>query len=182
MSDNYPYDKLHKNALICGRFSHIHKGHQKLIDSALYLADRVLVFVGSAQESGTKRNPFPVDLRVELIKKIYPQPNVIVKGLADMTTEDDICPEWGRYLLDHAISELGCIPDLMIYGNDERRSGWFSDEDAEDIDTCAFRRQDLPISATEMREFLRNDDFDSWRKYADPKIWDYYYALRNIVL
>ena len=40
-----PYD----TALIVGRFNTLHKGHQKLIDTALTLCDRVLILVGSAQ-------------------------------------------------------------------------------------------------------------------------------------
>lgn len=176
-----PSPPHYKNALICGRFSHVHKGHQKLIDSALDHADRILIFVGSAQESGTKRNPFSADLRVELIKTIYSQSNVIVKGLPDMTTEDDIRPEWGRYLLDHAIFELGITPDLMVYGNDERRSNWFSDEDSKDIDTYVFRRQDLPISATQLRKYLFDGDETTWREHTDPSIHRFYQDLREII-
>jgi len=64
------------------------------------MCDRLLILVGSAQESGTLRNPFSVETRIKMIKEIYPDDNVIVRGLPDLTNENDISAEWGRYLLD----------------------------------------------------------------------------------
>ena len=47
-----PYDV----GLVCGRFQTFHKGHEKLVDTGLLLCDRLLILIGSAQESGTERN------------------------------------------------------------------------------------------------------------------------------
>ena len=49
-----PYDI----GLIVGRFQHFHIGHRSLVENAYKLCDRVLILVGSAQESGTLRNPY----------------------------------------------------------------------------------------------------------------------------
>ena len=43
-----PYDV----GLVCGRFQTFHKGHEKLVDTGLLLCDRLLILIGSAQESG----------------------------------------------------------------------------------------------------------------------------------
>lgn len=49
---NKPYD----TGLVVGRFQTFHIGHQRLIETALTLCDRVLILVGYAQECGTERN------------------------------------------------------------------------------------------------------------------------------
>ena len=49
-----PYDV----GLVCGRFQTFHKGHEKLVDTGLLLCDRLLILIGSAQESGTERNQY----------------------------------------------------------------------------------------------------------------------------
>lgn len=93
-----PYDC----GLICGRFQTFHKGHESLVETGLKLCDRVLILIGSAQESGTERNPFDVNTRTDVLKAIYgDNANIIIHGISDLTNENDIRPEWGRYLLDN---------------------------------------------------------------------------------
>ena len=55
--------KKYNLGLICGRFGPIHKGHQSIINTSIERCDKTLIFVGSAQESGTLRNPFSADFR-----------------------------------------------------------------------------------------------------------------------
>lgn len=62
-----PYDC----GLICGRFQTFHIGHESLVETGLKLCDRVLILVGSAQESGTERNPYDVATRMDMLKAIY---------------------------------------------------------------------------------------------------------------
>ena len=40
-------------AMICGRFQDFHIGHYYVVDTALKIAENVLIFVGSSQESRT---------------------------------------------------------------------------------------------------------------------------------
>lgn len=64
------------------------------------LCDRVLILIGLAQECGTERNPLNINTRTKILQEIYGyQPNIMIYGLADLTNENDICHEWGRYLL-----------------------------------------------------------------------------------
>ena len=62
-----PYDV----GLVCGRFQTFHKGHEKLVDTGLLLCDRLLILIGSAQESGTERNPFNINTRTKILREIY---------------------------------------------------------------------------------------------------------------
>lgn len=47
-------------SLLVGRFQTLHLGHMSLIDMGLKLFNRMLILVGSAQESVTERNPYDV--------------------------------------------------------------------------------------------------------------------------
>lgn len=88
--------------MICGRFQTFHKGHEELVETAMRLCDRVLILIGSAQECGTERNPFNIITRTKMLKEIYgDHPEIMIYGLSDLTDENDIRPEWGRYLLDN---------------------------------------------------------------------------------
>jgi len=174
-----PYD----TGFICGRFNILHKGHQKLIDTGLLLCDRVLILVGSAQESGTERNPLDVTTRMKMIREIYDDPErVIVHSIADMTNENDIRPEWGKYLLNHVDRYLYKAPEIMIYGNDAARSQWFDTEDIKQTTELIVNRHELPISATMMRQLIALDLRKIWMKFVDPKLHKMYDELKNEIM
>lgn len=170
-----PYDV----GLICGRFQTFHKGHEKLFETGLLLCDRLLILVGSAQESGTERNPFNVATRIKMLKTIYgDNPNIMIYGLADLSNENDIRPEWGRYLLDNVDRYIYKNPELMIYGNDESRSAWFDKKDLKNTTELIINRNELPISATMVRERMINDDRKGWMELVNPKLHKMYDELR----
>lgn len=172
-----PYD----TGVIVGRFQTLHIGHQSLIDTALKLCDRVLVLVGSAQECGTERNPLNISTRTKMLKEVYGE-QIIVYALSDMTNEDDIRPEWGKYLLNNIERYIYKAPELMIYGNDEARSRWFDPEDIKDTSEFIVNRGRVPISATMLREFMLKNDRKEWMKWVDPKLHKMYDELRNELL
>ncbi len=173
------YYKPYDLAMLTGRFQHIHVGHESLIETGLKLADRMLILVGSAQEQGTKRNPYDVSTRIEMIKEIYPHDNVIVKPLVDLTHEEDVTPDWGRFVLKNVKNYIYKTPEVMVYGNDESRSRWFDPEDIKDCMEIIVPRARLPISATQVRQMLLNDDFDEWMKWVNPKLHKHYPMLRQ---
>ncbi len=171
-----PYDV----GLICGRFQTFHKGHEKLFETGLLLCDRLLILVGSAQECGTERNPFNVNTRTKMIKEVYgDNPNIMIYGLSDLTNEDDICIEWGKYLLDNVDHYIYKNPDVMIYGNDESRSGWFDKKDLKNTTELIINRTELPISATMLRQLMVMDDRKEWMKLVNPRLHKMYDELRR---
>lgn len=174
-----PYD----TGLICGRFQTFHKGHEKLVDTGLLLCDRLLILVGSAQEYGTERNPYNIVTREKMLREIYGNnPNIMIYGLSDMTNEDDICVEWGRYLLDNVDRYIYKNPEVMIYGNDESRSLWFSKEDLANTTELIINRAELPISATLLRQLMLDDNRKEWMKLVNPRLHKMYDMLRAELL
>lgn len=156
-----------------------------IINTALNVCEKVILLVGSAQESGTLRNPWVASKRIELIETIYGyNPNLIVDAICDMTNENDHSYDWGRFLLAR-VAEVAhkkgihINPDVMIYGNDEERQGWFHPNDVENISSLVMTRGNITISATKIREYLVEDNFWKWRQFANPKIHDKYSFLRE---
>ena len=171
-----PYDV----GLICGRVRTFHKGHEKLVDTGLMLCDRLLILIGSAQECGTERNPLNINTRTKMLKEIYgDNHNIMIYGLADMTDEDDIRPEWGRYLLDNVDRYIYKNPEVMIYGNDESRSQWFDKKDLANTTELIINRAELPISATMLRQLMVADSRKEWMKWVNPKLHKMYDELRR---
>lgn len=175
MEPSRPYD----TDLIVGRFQTFHKGHQRLIETGLMLCDRLLLLVGSAQECGTERNPLNIRTRIDMVRTVYPTDRVMVYALSDMTNENDIRPEWGRYLLNNVDRYIYKAPELMIYGNDESRSRWFDVEDIKDTSEFIVNRGALPISATMLRELMVRNDRREWMKWVDPRLHKIYDTLRD---
>lgn len=171
-----PYDV----GLICGRFQTFHKGHEKLINTGLMLCDRLLILIGSAQECGTERNPLNINTRTKMLKTVYGDgSNIMIYGLSDMTNENDICPEWGRYLLKNVDRYIYKNPEVMIYGNDESRSGWFDKKDLKNTTELIINRDELPISATMLRKLMVKDNRKEWMKWVNPRLHKMYDELRN---
>lgn len=175
-----PYDV----GLIVGRFQHFHIGHKSLVENAYKLCDRVLILVGSAQESGTLRNPYLPSTRIDVIREIFgnDNSNLIVKELNDLTNENDINADWGRYVLKNVKRYIRKSPSLMVYGNDEFRSKWFDPDDITDTAELVIPRSRIPISATKLREALVKDDFEYWSKFVDDKTHKMYDRLRSELL
>lgn len=175
-----PYDI----GLVVGRFQHFHIGHKSLVENAYKLCDRVLILVGSSQEFGTLRNPYPTSTRIDVIREIYGRDNdnLIVKELPDLTNENDITPDWGKYVLKNVRTHIRKAPSLMVYGNDEFRSKWFAPEDIMDTAELVIPRSRIPISATLLRESLLKDDFEYWARFVDEKTHKMYDRLRRELL
>lgn len=174
-----PYD----TGLIVGRFQTFHNGHEKLVNTGLLLCDRLLILVGSAQESGTERNPLNVATRINMIQEVYKDDNRIkVYALSDMTNEDDICPEWGKYLLENVHRYIYKNPEIMIYGNDESRSGWFDKKDLKNTTELIINRTELPISATMLRQLMVEDKREEWMQFVNPRLHKMYDEIRSELL
>lgn len=77
--------KHYQLAVVIGRFQPLHIGHEELIKNALLHADRVLLLLGSSNESRTIKNPFTFYERRDMIeasfvKDVY---RLIIKPLPD---------------------------------------------------------------------------------------------------
>lgn len=171
-----PYDV----GLICGRFQTFHIGHEWLVNEAVKLCDRVLLLIGSAQECGTERNPLNVVTREKMLKMVYgDNSNIMIYGLADLTNENDITPDWGKYLLNNADRYIYKVPEIMISGDDEERKEWFAPEDVLDMKQLIMNRGRIPISATMVRQMMVEDNRREWMRWVNPRLHKMYDEIRK---
>ena len=177
--ENKNLEKKYELSFVLGRFNHIHNGHKMLIDKSIEMSKKTLILLGSAQEAKTLRNPFLLETRKRLLKRIYNNDNITIYGLNDMSHEHDISFKWGRYILDNVKHYMNREPDVMFYGNDESRNGWFAPEDIEGIDEQIISRDIIKISATNLRGLILTNKKDEWVKYVPEKIFDEFETLRE---
>lgn len=171
-----PYDV----GLICGRFQTYHIGHESLINMGTQLCDRILILIGSSQECGTERNPLNINTRTKMLKEIYgDSPEIMIYALSDLTDENDIRPEWDKYLLENVDRYIYKVPELMITGDDEERNHWFAREDVVDMSQLIVNRGRIPISATQVRKLMVMDDRKEWMKWVNPKLHKMYDEIRR---
>ena len=95
-----------------------------------------------------------------------------------MTNENDITPDWGKYLLGNADRYIYKVPELMISGNDEERTRWFAAEDIIDMSQLIVNRGRIPISATQVREYMVKDNRKEWMRWVNPRLHKMYDEIR----
>jgi len=59
--------KKYKLGLLIGRFQPFHLGHLRAVQYAASKCEKLVIGIGSAQESGTERNPFDAETRKNMI-------------------------------------------------------------------------------------------------------------------
>ena len=175
--------KPFKTGLICGRFQTFHKGHERLINRGLELCEKLIIMIGSAQEDGSERNPYDLSTRMLMIGSVYSEDEdkISIYGINDMTNENDVCVEWGKFLLDHTQQLTGEKPDLIIFGNDENRNHWFAKEDLKGISQLILNRGDLEISGTQVRAAMLVSE-KIWKELVNEKLHPLYEKLRSKLL
>lgn len=175
--------KLYKYGLIVGRFQILHKGHQQMVEMALELCEKVVIYVGSSQESGTFNNPFSYAVREDMITRVFDtyiaQKRLIVRPLTDIGAgNNDI---WGRYVLGTFEAEFHKQPDLYITGCEKNRSSWFNNEIAPEVDELRITRKHLEVSGSKCREAMRKDDKEAWQSMVPEELYDKYECLSKIL-
>ncbi len=171
-------EKPYKLGIIVGRFQTFHTGHEDMISTAIKLCDKVGVFVGSAQESGTMKNPFTYTARERILKKVFGD-KIDVFPLDDIGVGNN--SKWGDYVLKNVYDRYSQKPDLLVSGKEGRRIDWFDSIGGLSVSELYVPKK-IYISATKMREHLINDDFESWKSYTSEVLWDDYEEFRSTVI
>lgn len=169
-----------KIGLYVGRFQPFHNGHKSVVEEALKHCDRLIIAVGSSQESRTKKNPFTFEERRELIWRSLKGLNerVLIIPLPDREFYGDDCT-WGQYVLDQVEAQCGHRPTINFEGEEACRSFWF---EGIDIERVVLDRQIIPCSATEVRNALKADDFHGFYTRMATGTWIKYDVMRKIIL
>lgn len=92
-------DKKYDTGLVIGRFQPFHYGHLFIVKRAMQDCKRVIIAIGSSQESRTKRNPFTAEERMDMIdevtRNLSPNGEIIaIKFVKDINNP----PKWARHV------------------------------------------------------------------------------------
>ena len=175
--------KKYKTGLVLGRFQTFHKGHEYIINKALEVCSKVLVFIGSSDKDGTQENPFSYELREKLIKKIYGneivENKLIISPLADLGAGN--VTKWGDYLFCEAEKILRKV-DCIVYGEESKCKSWFSEKIKKSVNFIVISRDDIKINASTLREYMRKNDFEKWKEFVNKKNWGEFEEMRKILI
>lgn len=151
--------------VILFRAQPFHNGHLSMVKKAFHdcrnCNAELYIFVGSADKSGTVRNPIPIKYRLMLIEGSLHEEfsaddlqHIHIVPLDDLSDEGDNSYNWGRYLFMKMFHHTK-DSDMTIYYSDrpEIMLGWF---DAEDRWCLRFKFLDRydGISATLVRSLI----------------------------
>lgn len=151
--------------VILFRAQPFHNGHLAQIKRAFEdmrkIDGHLYVIVGSADKSGTKRNPIPIDVRLDLIQNTlkeefsYKQRQYLhVVPLKDLSDEANNTHSWGDYLYDK-MCEITEDTDFVFYYSDkpEIALSWFGEQAVLHI-WFKFLPRVNNVNATQVRDWL----------------------------
>ena len=164
--------------VLVGRFQGLHGGHIMMIDTALSVCGRVGVLIGSANESGTNKNPFSYETRREMLTRVYGD-RIMIAPLDDIGVGN--CAAWGEYVIEKAKEHFGEIPDAAVSGKEPRRVAWLEGSTGERIAEI-YVPKTVDISASRMREFFACGMREEWERLTPPALHGMYEKLREAVL
>lgn len=161
------------------RMQPVHNAHLYMVRKALSEQERVLVVLGSENKVDMLRNPYHIDLRVEMLRECFtPEENkrLSVITLPDWSTESDHegAKIWGRYFYYNVVSRIGQKRFSIYYSDDiSILDEWFSDTEVKQfISYRHFQRDNLfdGLSATKIRQAFIEGDIDYVTQYCPPSV------------
>ena len=173
-----------KYGVIITRAQPLHVGHAKVIEKAIEENDRVLLIIGSADKSGTERNPFHIDQRWQQylqmlcyykwnfsqIKAIKlpdwsPDKNIPYNSNvgSDNQNYETVAKEWGLYLYYNIVGNIG-QKEFSLYYNDDTAiiKEWFPEYIWNRITLKSMERDD--VSSSKVREAILTGDMEYLKK------------------
>ncbi len=173
--------KKYKCGLYVGRFQPLHIGHTGIIGKMFDECESVIVAVGSAQESRTRRNPFSFEERSRWIVETFMSRrdnNLNVVPIPDREHPSNDA-SWGDYLLSKVWDATRMVPDVIYDGEEDERTHWY---DNLDVAVVKMRRSILPISGTMLRKAILRNDKDAAFQWIPYAIRGYYDEMRKVIL
>ncbi len=170
--------KRYGYGMMIGRFQPFHIGHYHILKRALEDCQIVIVLLGSSQESRVPHNPLTVEERQEIILNCFPEDRyrlqiIPIEDRATISNDES----WGEYLFNIIKENYLGAPQVIYEGKEPIRKDWYNTLDVDLIQIC---RKTLPISGTNLRKMLLNDD-NNWRHYCPKGALENYLHLQEVL-
>lgn len=145
----YSSMKQYKVALFIGRFQPFHNGHLYSLNKAFGLADKVIVGIGSSQESGTENNPFDFETRKRMIITLPGDSRKVVVPVPDLFNDQ----KWGEQILEIIKKEGVLTSEVVGVGNNDWTNRILREIGVEVFETGLYNRDELEgIKIRELRK------------------------------
>lgn len=171
---NYEVAQKKKGSLFLGRMQPIHNGHDAII-KMLKFQPFVVVVKGAKSSQDTARNPFDFKYQQQLIKKLNPKVEVIQAPTG--------------YIPDmiNGFRKQGVEIVEVLAGNDriggymKQVEGFNKQMPPEKQINIVYRETPRITSATTVRNAIRADDFETFKKNVPNKLWKEYDKMKKIL-
>lgn len=173
---------MEKVGLFIGRFEPLTIGHCSIIDDAINKVDKLIIALGSSQAKSSIKNPYSASLRALMLFKVYEKEilseKIIIAFIPDREHPKDD-EERGKYLLENVYKQTGYQVNVIFEGSETVRNYWFN----ENVTREVIDKNIIPISATKVREFIINDDYENYIKFVPKELSDreFYKVLKDIL-
>ena len=147
------------------------------------------IIVGSADKFNTKRNPIPIDIRMDLINGVLEKEfsfkqrqHIKVGSLVDLSDEANNTYSWGNYLYN-AMCQFSDDTEFIFYYSDkpEIALSWFDDRVRNHICFKFLSRVDN-INATQVREYLLDNNIKELKKILPDYVFERKDILRDLII
>ena len=171
--DDIPKEKGKKPcAVIIGRMQPPTKAHVEIIKNALKKHKNVLVAIVKGSKPSPK-SPFPVSLIKTILLEIFHN-KVMIQVFSRGFIGD---------VVDYC-RRLGFEPEVLYCGSDrvktyEGQIKRYKEKLNLDIKVKEIKRTSSDISATKVREAIKNNDLDTFKKLTPEEEWKYFDTLRS---
>lgn len=154
----------YKTGLACMRMQPFHTGHQRLIDKMLSECETCYIFIGSAQEHGTERNPISYTNRKRLVENFYTEEWVSARLVTCPAADINDLPNWSQYI----VNQISPVVDKYYAGTEHDAMAFVSypPKNYPSIEVEVLDREELPqhISATDIRKLFKQNN-PAWKLY-----------------
>lgn len=105
------------------RLQPLHKGHCRFVlNPMIEMCETAIVGLGSAQESGTRENPFTVEQRIQMIRNVYGE-RIKIVPLHDLNSVKGT-NEWVEYVVSR-LTKLGLPEPTDYFSGSLADAAWY---------------------------------------------------------
>ncbi len=161
----------YKHGFCIIRCQPFHIGHNRLIEKMMAECEHGTVLIGSAQESGTEKNPLAYFVRKKMVQNVW-RHNEAYNRLRIIGVKDDISIPWNYNVLETIRKEQSeiCTPDVMYVGT--QKEYLFFAHDVPHVEICSRTTQNFPfLSGNMVRDMIVLED-ERWKNFVHPENYD----------
>ncbi len=156
-------------AVFIGRFQPFHKGHLEAVKWILKDYGRVIIVIGSIQESFTDKNPFTSFERKEMVEKVFFKEkikNFEIFGIPDMPND----AEWTKSILEITKSDK---KEVVVFSENEWTRKSFEKVGVKVLNHPFFFNE---LHATEIRK--RIHEGGDWKDLVPEEVFNYLKVIK----